>query len=693
MSKLRLGCLFLLLSSVPTLAREASAPSPRNANYAIEVTLDAAAKMLAGREVIEWRNIQPLATDELWLHLYWNAWRNNRSTWMLERSLAGRGFRRRTGGTGGPGKDDWSWVEVDEVRLLEGSGDGGMDLPRRFASPDDANPDDRTVMVVSLPEAVEPGESVRVAVRWRARIPRTFARTGYRGDFFFFGHWFPKVGVLEPQGWNCHQFHLTTEFFSDYGVYDVRMTVPEGYVVGATGREIDRTDNSDGTVTHHYHEEDVHDFAWTASPHFQVLAERFEAEGLPPVDMRLLIQPEHLGQASRYFGSVRVALDSFGRWYGPYPYGHITVVDSPYGSRTGGMEYPTLITCRTRRFQPAGTDVPEGVTIHEVGHQFWYGIAGNNEFEHAWLDEGLVNYSTARTLQAAYEEPPLVRRYLSGFVPIRFEEIRSQRWNRFLGRYREHGTSDAPAKPSYRYHPARARAISYGKTAAWLATLERHLGWETLREILSTFFERHEFGHPTPDDFFAVANEVAGQDLSWFFDQVHGDSVGFDYGVSSVRSSPVTRRGWGEADSEGEPVRLERSDTPSAEAGPEQSDDVSAVGVGTEDDDAETIYRTEVVVRRHGGGRFPVEVMLTFEDGHEIRERWDGQERWKLFVVERPARLDHAAIDPDRILVLDADRSNNSRVREPQGRMPALKWGAKWMVWFQDYLASIAFFM
>jgi hypothetical protein len=409
--------------------------------------------------------------------------------------------------------------------------------------------------------------------------------------------------------------------------------------------------------------------------------------------MRLLMQPEHLAQTSRYFAATRAALDSYGRWYGPYPYGHVTIVDAPYRSRAGGMEYPTLVTCGTRRFQPPGTDAPEGVTIHEIGHQFWYGIVGNNEFEHAWLDEGLVNFSTIRTLQAAYEDPPLVRRYLSGFVPIRFTEIPKQRWNRHLGLYRKHGTADAPKKPSFRYHPATARAISYGRTAAWLATLERHLGWETLQEILSTFFERHKFGHPTPEDFFAVANEVAGRDLSWFFDQVHGDSVNFDYGVSSVRSSPVTRRGWGEPDGEGAPVRLDAADTPSDDAEREVGVEVPLAGADGADDSAETIFRTEVVVRRHGGGRFPVEVLLVFEDGDEIRQRWDGQERWKLFVVERPSKLDYAAIDPDRVLVLDADRSNNSRVGEPQGQLPALKWGSKWMVWFQDYLSSVAFFM
>ena len=96
--------------------------------------------------------------------------------------------------------------------------------------------------------------------------PRTFARTGAIDDYFFIAQWFPKIGVLEDTGWNCHQFHASTEFYADYGVYDVRITVPTGWTVGATGVERDIRDNADGTATHQYYQEDVHDFAWTTSP-------------------------------------------------------------------------------------------------------------------------------------------------------------------------------------------------------------------------------------------------------------------------------------------------------------------------------------------------------------------------------------------------------------------------------------------
>ena len=166
------------------------------------------------------------------------------------------------------------------------------DLTRqmRFIAPDDGNKDDRTVMSVALPEPIGPGETLTIDIAFTAKIPRPFARTGVIGNYFFIGQWFPKIGVLDADGkWNCHQFHVGTEFFSDFGVYDVRMTVPRGWPVAATGRQRERTDNPNGTTTHRYYQEDVHDFAWTTSPDFLEARERFEQPGLPPVDMRLLL--------------------------------------------------------------------------------------------------------------------------------------------------------------------------------------------------------------------------------------------------------------------------------------------------------------------------------------------------------------------------------------------------------------------
>jgi hypothetical protein len=667
-----LGCALGTWAAEPpeTLPR-----SPRNANYTIDVQLDTERRMLHGRQTLVWRNIQDRPTDELWFHLYWNAWRNDRSTWMLQSSLGSR--RRRDVDKLRP--EDWGYLEVDSIRLPQGDGAEARELITTafFAAPDDGNSHDRTVLVVPLTETVAPGEEVEVQMTWRAKIPRTFARTGFRGDFYFIAHWFPKLGVFEGDGWNCHQYHATTEYFSDYGSYRVSMTVPEDWVLGATGREIEQRVNGDGTTTHVYGEDDVHAFTWTVSPDYIVREGVFDEPGLPPVDLRLLIQPEHLGQADRHMDATRAALKHYGTWYGPYPYGHLTFIDPAYGSRAGGMEYPTIFTCGTRLFAPFGGDRPESVTVHEAGHQFWYALVGNNEFEYAWLDEGLNTFSTIRTLDETYPPRKLVRYFLprpgdrglgDGFFPVMFDSIESVRILGLVGDYRDAVTSDNPSTPTFRYVPRTASDISYDKTALWLATLERHLGWDTLQSILSTFFERYRFAHPRPEDFFATAEEVSGRDLDWFFRQVYYDSVVFDFAIDHVSSVPAGPTGL--VDQAGELVPAEKPE-----------------------DEEGTVYRTDVLVHRHGGGIFPVEIRLVFEDGHEVSEVWSGSEKSKRVVVEHPAKLQYAAVDPERVLLLDIDYTNNSRLLEPRATLPARKWASKWMIWFQDMLSSIAFFM
>src|SRR5262249_29400866 len=164
--------------------------------------------------------------------------------------------------------------------------------------------DDETAMAVPLPQPVPPGGSVTIDLAWTAHVPRTFSRTGAIGNFFFVAQWFPKLGVREGGGWNCHQFHLGTEFFSDFGVYDVSLTVPRNWMVGATGIQRERRDNADGTTTHRYGQDDVHDFVWTTSPDYVERTARFEHPTLPPVDMRLLLQPEHAEQAERHFDAT-----------------------------------------------------------------------------------------------------------------------------------------------------------------------------------------------------------------------------------------------------------------------------------------------------------------------------------------------------------------------------------------------------
>jgi hypothetical protein len=317
------------------------------------------------------------------------------------------------------------------------------------------------------------------------------------------------------------------------------------------------------------------------------------------------------------------------------------------------MEYPTLFTCGSRWLAPLGTSTPEGVTVHEAGHQFWYGIVGNNEFEDAWMDEGFNTYSTARAMAAdpALRTHDYSQRYFGGFIPWVFRDMPLSReidGNGLQG-YRGAAESDVPATPSYRYFPATGGALTYNKTALWLNTLERYLGWPTFQRVLSTHFARSAFRHPTPAEFFSTASDVSGRDLSWFFDQVHRGSNVFDYGVDVARSEPAGG---------------------------------SATG-----------YRTTVVVRRFGEATFPVDIEVVFANGERVTESWDGRDRWKAFTYLRKAEVQSVIVDPSRVLLLDVNYANNSYVARPLAEAAARRWSQRWMIWLQDALMTFAWFV
>jgi hypothetical protein len=335
--------------------------------------------------------------------------------------------------------------------------------------------------------------------------------------------------------------------------------------------------------------------------------------------------------------------------FGPYPYGHITIVDPPSDDESAGMEYPTLFTVGTRWLMPARETILEDTLVHETGHQWWYGMVATNEFEDAWMDEGINQFANARVMAEEFPDGREVVRFFGGFVPWVLEDVR---WERVTAGelrddYRRNPTVDIPSTPSFRYWPRTSTPMTYAKPALWLHTLERALGWQTVQQILSTFFERWKFKHPRPGDLFQVANEVSRRDLSPFFDQVYRGSAVFDYGVESVTSRPGD---------EGE-------------------------------------FVSDIDVRRYGDGIFPVSILVTLANGEQRRSSWDGGGRWHRVTIEHASRAVSAQVDPEQILLIDTNFTNNSFTTEPQSRRAATKWAAAWMLWLQDQLLTWAFFV
>ncbi|HUU37653.1 MAG TPA: M1 family metallopeptidase [Candidatus Desulfaltia sp.] len=620
-------------------------------DYRIQVKLQPETKGLAGRETVTWLNDSLVPVSELQFHLYLNAFKNNRSTFMKESGGAHRGFK--------VDENDWGYITVKNVRIRDGE-----DLTSRmeFIQPDDGNPDDQTVMRIPLAAPVGPQERIALEIEFEAKLPRVFARSGFADDFYMAGQWFPKLGVNQDGVWNCHQYHESSEFFADYGVFEVEITVPKGYVVGATGQRTSERDNGDGTASYTHYQEDVHDFAWTACPDFVEFRERFYLEDLPvDTEIILLVHRQHLNQKPRFLDSLKKGLEFYSRNYGPYPYQTVTLVDPPIKAMgAGGMEYPTLFTTMAVWFMPKGLRMPEMVTIHEFGHGYWYGIVGSNEFEEAWLDEGINSYSEMKAMDRYYGHD----RSMVDLGPLKISDGDYHRLQ-FIPIF----AWDPIVKNSWEFVSGGSYGSNvYSKAALTLKTLENHLGEEVMARIMRTYYERWKFRHPTTGDFIAVAEEVSGRDLGWFFDQFLKTAGSLDYAVSGIRSRE-----------EEEPAGFYGEEFLAPK--PDKSG---------RDKDQDKVYRNEVVVQRKGELFFPQEILVTFEDGEEIREIWDGRDRWRRFIYRRPVKLKSARLDPENKILLDVNFFNNSKVLKPDRASP-LKYALGLALKFQEFLTWLSF--
>ena len=303
---------------------------------------------------------------------------------------------------------------------------------------------------------------------------------------------------------------------------------------------------------------------------------------------------------------------SYGAWSAPYPYAQITVVDPAWNSSSGGMEYPTLLTGGARYFAPEILHSPETVTVHEAGHQFWYGLVGNNEFEEAWLDEGFNSYHEEKAtwlwrgpegMGHTYFGPAGGRGGRTGF-PVVAPGVLLGRGISDLASLRASGTSDVMARRAWEYKNRSSYGLnSYSKPALSLQTLEALVGDATMTRILRTYARRYRFSHPTSQDFIDTVNDVTGQDWKWYFDATWFSSEVCDYAVTVRNERAPQLVGFREG-KDGSPERVAAKD---------------------EKKEAEGPWDSEVAVERRGGMRMPVEVRVFFEDGTRKDEAWDGQ--------------------------------------------------------------------
>jgi peptidase M1-like protein len=617
-----------------TTAINSSTPlSQRIVHYQIDAKYDPPKHAIDATEVLTYHNLTGQPLDHFPFHLYQNAFQPN-STWLRE---AKRDGSRDTG------YDKWDPKEFgsEEIKSIEVVGQGDLTSQLHFIAPDDGNKDDKTVVDLPLAKPIPAGAFVQFKIVFHDQMPETQARSGWKRDFMLGGQWFPKVGVWWHGAWNCHQYHATTEFFADFGVYDVKLTVPQNQVIGASGVEVASTNNPDGTKSITYHGDDIHDFAWTASPRFKVRESVYQAQ-MGPIKLRFLMQPAHWSQAERHERIIRETLDHFEKWYGPYPYKSLTVVDPEPDSAAGGMEYPTFITGDSSWFEPDGFKLIEIVVEHEFGHQYWYGMVATNEFEDAWMDEGINSYTEAKVLDSIFGK----KISMINIAGATLGEPGEQRLS-YIGV----ADLDPIAQKAYEYYSFNSYGgVTYGKTASVLLTLEGIIGEDAMQKAMHTYFMKYRFTHPDKEDFLKTIEEVSGKDLRWYFNQaVYGSQV-LDYEVLKVDSFPTN---WYQSDKE--------KKTEEQQGGKNN-----------------TVYQSYVSVHRKGDFVMPIDVEIKFDNGETVREHWDGQSRWTRFSYQKKAKVVSAEIDPDHTVHIDRNNLNNSYVVKGNGK-PTYKISNYWL--------------
>lgn len=551
------------------------------ASYDMDVALDPESKILTGHERITYVNAGKVSIPDVVFHLYLNAFRDDHSSiFMQEAEGSSRNFLFS--------KDHPGWIKVKSVQLGDGT-----PLSLELI-------EDETLGRLELPTPIAPGKMLVLEIDFEVQLPQVFARTGFYEDFFMVGQWFPKLGVWQNDHWNAYPFHANSEFFADFGDYDVRITVPEQYVLAATGLPVSSKSNGDGTHTTQFDAKGVIDFAWSASPHFQQRTRMVNGTELVYVYL-----PEHEFTVERALYAAEAAISHFGEWYGAYPYPRLTVLDVPdQAGGAGGMEYPMLITAGLE--DPTGLQIMKGkfdrllevVTIHEIAHEWWYAVVAFNEAEEPWLDEGITDYSTARLMKMIYGPNDTVVQ-LGG---IKLSYLQTRRMDYLAD----------PLVPMYGkawdFDPMAYGIAAYSKPVLALGTLENVVGRETMLKIMSTFFEQYKFSHPATEDFRSVAEKVAGQNLDWFFDGlVYGDGV-LNYTVKNIDEHSFT-------------------------------------------------------VQRQGTLIIPTEVQVTFEDGSTETIPCDGVQAETTLEYEDHAPIRQVVVDPQQKILIDLRWSDNGMTR------------------------------
>ncbi len=429
--------------------------------YDIDLTIDMESLSLAGRQQTRYTNNESIELEELYFNLFPNSSR-----------FAGS-------------------MDIEGVSIA------GKEVPLEYER-------GGTAAKVVLPEPLPPGESTAVNLDFTAQVPQVeendYLVFVYAQGVLSLGDWHPMVAVYDDEGWNLEfpEGNVGEIVFSESAFYTVRLTLPAGLTVFATGIEAERTLNADGTKTLVYYGGPVRDFHIVASDRYQVASGR-----VGDTAINSYYWPEHEACGVETLWTVNLALNLYNQLFGPYPFNELDLAEADLWP--WAIEWPGLILVGDPLYSDPEEACGEWHVVHEVAHQWWYSVVGNDQVDDPWLDEALANYSTA-LYYGLVHDPEEAQAEIS-------EQI-DERYQAYVQAYGD-GIVGGPTRDYTRasYYP-----LVYAKGALFFEALQELMGAEALFQGLQTYYRQYKYDVATPEGLLGVIEQSYGQPLDEFFE-------------------------------------------------------------------------------------------------------------------------------------------------------------------------------
>ncbi len=513
----------------------------QRADYQINVILDDVNHKLRGDIVIEYQNNSPIALNEIWMHVWPNAYKHNNTAFAIQQ-LENNDYKFHYADSSKKGYIDSLDFKVNgqAVIVIE-------------------NKDFPDIIKLILPQTLEPGRSITISSPFRVKIPNTFSRLGHVDQAYQISQWYPKPAVFDDRGWHPMPYLDQGEFYSEFGKFDVKITLPKNYIVGATGElqnvaehamldsisyqtklikeysEEDSTPPSSKEYkTLHYLQNNIHDFAWFADKRFHVMSSEIE---LPYSKRKVKTYVMYPNKNAELWKDAVKYIDSavyyYSLWNGDYPYNYCTAIDGALSSGDG-MEYP-MITVIGNVDKAKTLDL---VIAHEVGHNWFYGILGSNEREFGWMDEGINSFYENRYMRMMYSDGKLIPKskrnfftHLLGldYFPSDYEHYLTYQLSA------SSGNEQAIETHSEQFDKINYGVIMYTKTSLMLRYLEQYLGVEKFDSVMQVYYNTWKFRHPYPDDLKEIFERETGENLDWFFKDILQSTSSPEFILSEIK--------------------------------------------------------------------------------------------------------------------------------------------------------------